>query len=296
MTDKIELEAAGIDAALAAYADRLPFGLRDSAKGAEALRAAIADAVTAYLSASKAVPEAPVALGSPAPTVLEAWRSEAETAIQLAENVMAAPNGSYEKREHVINVLVSALETALASPPKTYEGPKVKELEWEQVNGNFRAETSLGSSYVIGVPYRGSEQKVTLTFGNLRIGEFPNCDLNDNGWEHVDRAKAAAKADYEKRVTASGKTYEDGLREAAAAGWNACRRSIYAVCEDVVKEADRIRIKGPVGSHSDEQHSKGYHAGSCHAAKSIARGFNAMEAGDDDNFTAAIEALIGAPK
>lgn len=92
------------------------------------------------------------------------------------------------------------------------------------------------------------------------------------------------------------KTYEDGLREAAAAGWNACRKSIYAVCEDVMREADRIRIKGPVGSHSEEQHSKGYHAGSCHAAKSIARGFNAMEAGDDDNFTAAIEALIGAPK
>lgn len=84
----------------------------------------------------------------------------------------------------------------------------------------------------------------------------------------------------------------DALRESAAvAGWNACRKSLYAVCEDVGEEADRIRIKGTVGSHSEEQHAKGYHAGTCHAAKSIARGFNSMEALDDDNLRAALRTL-----
>lgn len=78
------------------------------------------------------------------------------------------------------------------------------------------------------------------------------------------------------------------LREALIAGWNACRKSVYAVCEDVGAEADRIRIKGPVGTHSEEQHSKGYHAGMHRAAKSIARGFNSMEAEDDDNLRAAL--------
>jgi hypothetical protein len=81
------------------------------------------------------------------------------------------------------------------------------------------------------------------------------------------------------------------LDEAAKAGWNACRKSVYAVCEDVGAEADRIRIKGPIGTHSEEQHGKGYHAGMQRAAKSIARGFNSMEALDDDNFRAALAAL-----
>lgn len=81
------------------------------------------------------------------------------------------------------------------------------------------------------------------------------------------------------------------LREATIAGWNACRKSIYAVCEDVSDEADRIRIKGPVGTHSEEQHAKGYHAGMHRAAKSIARGFNSMEAEDDDYLAAAIRRL-----
>lgn len=86
---------------------------------------------------------------------------------------------------------------------------------------------------------------------------------------------------------------EAALEEAAKAGWNACRKSLYAVCEDVQKQADDTRIKAPIGSAAEEQHAKGYHAGTNYAAKSIARGFNAMEAADDDNFNAAIAAIGG---
>ena len=84
------------------------------------------------------------------------------------------------------------------------------------------------------------------------------------------------------------------MEEAATAGWNACRKSIYAVCEDVQAEADRIRTSGSVGSAAQEQHAKGYHAGSKFAAKSIARGFNAMEAADDDHFREALNSIKGA--
>lgn len=45
------------------------------------------------------------------------------------------------------------------------------------------------------------------------------------------------------------------------------------------------------GTASQERHAEGYYAGSCYAAKSIARGFNSMEAVDDDNLTAALQAL-----
>ena len=81
------------------------------------------------------------------------------------------------------------------------------------------------------------------------------------------------------------------VRNAAVAGWNACRRSIYAVCEDVQNEADRLRTTSKPGTPSEEHHAKGYYAGSCFAAKSIARGFNSMEAEDDDNLVAALSAL-----
>jgi len=53
------------------------------------------------------------------------------------------------------------------------------------------------------------------------------------------------------------KSYEDGVRD----GYDACRNSVYAVCEDIQRQANALRIKGPIGSHSEEQHSKGYHAG-----------------------------------
>lgn len=95
------------------------------------------------------------------------------------------------------------------------------------------------------------------------------------------------------RVLAPGELDPATVERCAIAGWNACRKSIYAVCEDVEAEADRILISSTVGTASEEQHAKGYHAGTCRAARSIARGFNSMEALDDDNLTKAIRTLTG---
>lgn len=65
------------------------------------------------------------------------------------------------------------------------------------------------------------------------------------------------------------------------AGWNACRTSIYAVCEDIRdREAQTYEVEG-------NEHAKGFVAGMRWAAKSIARGFNSMDAEDDDNLRAA---------
>jgi hypothetical protein len=121
-------------------------------------------------------------------------------------------------------------------------------------------------------------------WSDMGIGDRP-------GWEAL-AARNPAKYSIEKRALyATPLAVDQAMREATIAGWNACRKSIYAVCEDVSDEADRIRIKGPVGTHSEEQHAKGYHAGMHRAAKSIARGFNSMEAEDDDYLAAAIRRL-----
>lgn len=77
------------------------------------------------------------------------------------------------------------------------------------------------------------------------------------------------------------------LEKAGEDGWNACRKSIYAVCEDVQNEADRLQMSAKPGTASEEQHATGYYVGQRYAAKSIARGFNSMNARDDDNFTEA---------
>lgn len=85
------------------------------------------------------------------------------------------------------------------------------------------------------------------------------------------------------------------------AGWNACRKSIYAVCEDVDREAEDTYLKASSsGSATSTEghltefqsgHVSGYRSGMVRAAKSIARGFNSMEAMDDDNLREAIAAL-----
>lgn len=74
----------------------------------------------------------------------------------------------------------------------------------------------------------------------------------------------------------------DALKAAAKAGWDACRKSVYAVCEDVMTENDKHR--------DDTENAVRHHfgRGGMAAAKSIARGFNSMEAEDDDNFIAAV--------
>ena len=72
---------------------------------------------------------------------------------------------------------------------------------------------------------------------------------------------------------------------AVEAGWEACRTSIYAVCEDVRGKA----LDGL--SKAQTEHEEGYRKGEAWAAKSIARGFGAMNARDDDNVTAVLAAI-----
>jgi len=94
--------------------------------------------------------------------------------------------------------------------------------------------------------------------------------------------------------TADYDALKGGLEQAAGAamaeGWNACRRSIYAVCEDAAREGE--------GHRSDTENAPRHHfgRGQMSAAKSIARGFNSMEARDDDNFTAALSAFLDREK
>lgn len=76
----------------------------------------------------------------------------------------------------------------------------VKALEWEQVDGNFRAASPLGLTYTIGVPYRGSKAMVSLSAPGMFTQWFPNCGLSDTDWAHIDAPKAAAQADYEARI------------------------------------------------------------------------------------------------
>lgn len=72
--------------------------------------------------------------------------------------------------------------------------------------------------------------------------------------------------------------YERGV----IAGWNACRKSIYAVCEDVQDEYEKHREDtGSVNRHH-------FGRGGMTAAKSIARGFGSLEAMDDDHVRAAL--------
>lgn len=79
--------------------------------------------------------------------------------------------------------------------------------------------------------------------------------------------------------------YTNDAKASAIAGWNACRKSLYTVCEDMQEKpfADVEQISGltPV----QKAHGEGFNAGWKHAGKSIARAFCAMEAEDDNNLT-----------
>lgn len=79
---------------------------------------------------------------------------------------------------------------------------------------------------------------------------------------------------------------------AVVAGWNACRKSIYAVCEDMAERQFAPEAQPLVGLDDlQKAHARGFYAGGRDAAKSIARGFNSMEALDDDHVRAALAAV-----
>jgi Lar family restriction alleviation protein len=109
-----------------------------------------------------------------------------------------------------------------------------------------------------------------------------------NGGEET--AKAEAIAAWNRRTPAALAADPMVMAMVGAAvvsGWNACRLSIYTVCEDIQdREAEEITDRS--------EHAQGYKRGLKRAAKSIARGFGAMEAMDDDYVRAAIAAQKGA--
>ena len=77
--------------------------------------------------------------------------------------------------------------------------------------------------------------------------------------------------------------------EALVAGWEACRRSVYAVCEDA-RDTALAKMAGDLG-----ERERGFYSGEASLAKSIARAFGAIEARNDDNLLAAIRALAAPP-
>lgn len=111
----------------------------------------------------------------------------------------------------------------------------------------------------------------------------------------------ALRSDLSAALARNAEIEAETVERAAIAGWNACRRSIYAACEDVDREAEETYLKASKGgsptsteghlSEFQSGHVSGYRSGMVRAAKSIARGFNSMEAMDDDNLAAAIRSI-----
>jgi hypothetical protein len=85
---------------------------------------------------------------------------------------------------------------------------------------------------------------------------------------------------------------DEAVEAALIAGWNACRKDIYALAEDIINKADHPAtvLRGFV-TPSQEAHSKGFHAGEKHAAKSFARAFSSFEAKDADRLNEARDEL-----
>lgn len=109
--------------------------------------------------------------------------------------------------------------------------------------------------------------------------DFDYTERKDGDWIlYGDHEEAIAAVQADKAAIRA-----DALREGAIAGWNACRKSIYAVCEDIGDKAHANLEKPDLGDHE-----KGFHTAEKYIAKSIARGFGAMEAENDDNLTEAL--------
>lgn len=104
--------------------------------------------------------------------------------------------------------------------------------------------------------------------------------------DHIKAVKLLVASFLSTEAASSG--VRDGWRVKALAklGWNACRKSIYAVCEAVMDENEKHR--------ADTENAPRHHfgRGGMSAAKSIARGFNALEAEDDNNFRSIFSAPI----
>lgn len=122
----------------------------------------------------------------------------------------------------------------------------------------------------------------------FELGEEPPAPLH---YAKVAQRLRAASTRLASPIIDAKVAGDDALRAAAIAGWNACRKSIYAVCEDVQNQAADPNKVSLAGTPDQKMHEKGFWLGYSDAGKSIARGFGAMEALDDDNLTAALRAL-----
>lgn len=194
MGDKIELDAAGIEQ----FANQLSVQLWRWREIDIEPRMLIDPVKSAHLalSASKAVPEVPAEADQ-----IVAWlRGKAVEAHKSDLFLTTASRSTIFN--HVADLIAKEFGTAgvFASPPKTYEdGPKVKALEWEErtspredgpaeTTGDWTGIGILGAGY--GVYIFEDHYEVTR-----EDGEFVESHLGD-----LDEAKAAAQADYEKRI------------------------------------------------------------------------------------------------
>lgn len=71
------------------------------------------------------------------------------------------------------------------------------------------------------------------------------------------------------------------------AGWNAARKSVYALCEDIEDSAQNA-LNAEI-----TEHQAGFHRAEKLTAKRIRNAMGSFEAGDDDNARAALAALRG---
>ena len=76
------------------------------------------------------------------------------------------------------------------------------------------------------------------------------------------------------------------LVEAAKAGWNAARKTVYGLCESTEERADMDMKTGKA-----TEHQRGFFSGERMAAKSIRKAMGSFEAENDDNFNTALAAL-----
>lgn len=77
----------------------------------------------------------------------------------------------------------------------------------------------------------------------------------------------------------------DMLRAAAEAGWNACRRQVYALAEDYIDRTHEVK-----NDHSAEGN---FYRGQYDVAKSFAKAFNSFDALDCDRFNEIDFSTIG---
>jgi len=77
----------------------------------------------------------------------------------------------------------------------------------------------------------------------------------------------------------------DAVEALVKAGWDAARKSVYALCEDI-EDSAHDALKAELS-----EHQAGFHSAERFTAKRIRRAMGSMEAGDDDNFRAALAAI-----